>query len=266
VDIWIKQLPDGPLERLTFDDVAETDPFWSTDGQFVTYVKDGSGNSGNYDVWRRRVDGTGAPELLLDDERSLHQVRWSPDGEWMVFRTGGAARLARTGESDIVGFRPGVDSAVTPLVASSDFAEQDPALSPDGRWLAYTSDRTGRTEVYVSPFPNVDSSRVTVSTNGGFGPLWAHNGSELFFVDTDRSLVAAEVETASGFLVLERETLFEIGPDFLVVERSDFYDIGPDDERFLMVRLAGLSGDSGDDSRFILVENWFEELRQRMGN
>ena len=69
VDILIKQLPDGPLERLTFDDVGETEPFWSPDGQFVTYVKNASGN---YDVWRRRADGTGVPELLLDDERSLH--------------------------------------------------------------------------------------------------------------------------------------------------------------------------------------------------
>ena len=71
VDIRIKQLPDGPLERLTFDDVAETDTFWSPDGQFVTYVNN---ESGNYDVWWRRADGTRAPELLLDDERSLHQV------------------------------------------------------------------------------------------------------------------------------------------------------------------------------------------------
>ena len=129
VDIWIKQLPDGPLERLTFDDVAETDPFWSTDGRFLGYVKN---ESGNYDVWRRRTDGTGAAELLLDDERSLHQVRWSPDSEWMLFRTGGVAGLPQPSQADIVGFRPGVDSAVMPLVATSEFAEQDPALSPDG--------------------------------------------------------------------------------------------------------------------------------------
>ena len=157
VDIWIKQLPDGPFERLTFDDVAERYPIWASDGQFVTYVKNESG--GNYDVWRRRADGTGAPELLLDDERSLYQGQWSEDGEWMVFRT--LAIASRRGERDIVGFRPGVDSVTIPLVATAEFAEQDPALSPDGRWLAYTSDETGGRKSTSDRFPT--------STPTGFG-------------------------------------------------------------------------------------------------
>ena len=160
-DVWIKQLPDGPLERLTFEDDVETYPGWTPDGQYVTYV---GGEVGSYDAWWRRADGTGAPELLLDDERSLNQVRWSPDDEWMVFRAGALA--GPSGARDIVGFRPGVDSVAIPLIATTQFSEQDPALSPDGRWLAYTSDVTGRNEVYVSPFPDVDSGRVPVSTNG----------------------------------------------------------------------------------------------------
>jgi Tol biopolymer transport system component len=106
----------------------------------VTYVKIESG--GNYDVWRRRADGTGAPELLPDDQRSLYQGEWSVDGEWMVFRT--LANASVMGERDIVGFRPGVDDVTIPLVATAESAEQDPALSPDGRWLAYTSNETGR--------------------------------------------------------------------------------------------------------------------------
>ncbi|MCH7892224.1 MAG: PD40 domain-containing protein [Gemmatimonadetes bacterium] len=84
-DVWIKQLPDGPLERLTSDDLIDTSPFWSPDGEFVAYSR-GDGSTG-FDIWQRRADGTGAPELLLDDERSLYQGRWSPDGEWMIFRT-----------------------------------------------------------------------------------------------------------------------------------------------------------------------------------
>ena len=264
VDIWIKQLPDGPFERLTFDDVVETDPVWSRDGQFVTYVKN---ESGSYDAWRRGADGTGAPELLLDDERSLHQVRWSPDGEWMVFRTGRPAGLAAGGEDDIVGFRPGVDSAAIPLVATPDFAEQDPALSPDGRWLAYASDETGRNEVYVRPFPNVDSTRVRISTDGGFGPLWAHSGDELFFVDAaGSSVIAAQVETAPEFRVLQRETLFALEAGSAVGAGFDSYDIAPDDQRFLMIRLALTGPSDGGDARYILVQNFFEELRERAGN
>jgi hypothetical protein len=261
VDIWIKQLPDGPFGRLTLDDNIQTYPDWSTDGQFVTYVEAPAG--GNYDVWRRRADGTGEPMLLLDDECDLFQARGSTDGEWMVFRVG--LLSGPSGERDIVGFRPGVDSEVMALIATAEFEEQDPALSPDGLWLAYTSDLTGQREVYVSPFPNVDSSRVRVSINGGFGPLWAHSGNELFFVDADRILVAAEVETASGFRVVDREPLFAFGSEYVVIEGTDFYDIALDDQQFLMVRVADAAL-AGEGLRFILVQNFFEELLERLGN
>jgi len=185
----------------------------------------------------------------------------------MVFRTGVAGFGRQTGDSDIVGFRPGVDSATTPLVASADFAEQDPALSPDGRWLAYTSDETGRNEVYVRPFPNVESARVQVSADGGFSPLWAHSGSELFFAEAlGGSLIAAQVETASGFRVLQRETLFALGAGRFVVPGTNGYDIMSNDQRFLMVG-APLTASSGDGAgRFILVQNFFEELSERVGD
>jgi len=263
-DIWVKQLPDGPFDRLTFDTDIQSYPAWSSDGQYLTYSQGGVTQL-DYDVWRRRADGTGTPELLLTGgELSLFQSRWSPDGEWMVFRAGRMAESS--GKRDIVGYRPGVDSEVSPLIATAEFAEQDPALSPDGRWLAYTSNRTGRNEVYVSPFPNVDSSRVAVSTNGGSSALWAHSGSELFFLDAGRNLVAAKVETASGFRVLGRETLFTLGPEYLVTEGADFYDVALDDQRFLMARSATESDGSSGGARFILVVNWFTELRERMGN
>ena len=256
-DVWIKQLPDGPLERLTFDDLIDPSPFWSPDGQFVAYSR-------SYDVWQTRADGTGSPQPVLDDERSLYQGRWSHDGEWMVFRT--ITGLTPSPDDDILGFRPGVDSAAIPLVASPEFSEQSPALSPNGRWLAYTSDRTGRREVYVTPFPDVDSDPVSVSRAGGQAPLWAHSGSELFFVDAQGGLVAAGVAADSVFLILQRETLFTIGSEYLLLEGMDFLDIRPDDEQFLMVRAAVVSAESSGDTRFIVVTNWFEELRQRMGN
>ena len=200
---------------------------------------------------------------MIPGELSLFQGRSSPNGEWMVVRAGFMSDTE--GERDIVGYRPGVDSEVILLIATPEFAEQDPAFSPDGLWLAYTSDRTGRNEVYVSPFPNVESSRVAVSTNGGSSALWAHSGSELFFLDAGRNLVTAKVETASGFRVLDRETLFTLGPEYLVSEGSDFYDVAPDDQRFLMARLATESDGSSGGARFILVLNWFTELRERMG-
>ena len=261
-DIWIKRLPDGPLERLTSDDRVDSSPFWSPDGDFVAYSRLDA--STGRDIWQLRADGTGSPQQVLDAERDLYQGRWSPDGEWMVFRTV-SGPLLPSPDDDIVGFRPGVDSVAMPLVASPEFSEQSPALSPNGRWLAYTSDRSGRREVYVRPFPNVDSTRVTVSRAGGQNPLWAHSGNELFFVDAEAGLVAAEVEADSVFRVLRRQTLFSLRIGYLVNQGTDYHDIGPDDERFLMLRLS-VGGDTGGGGRLILVQNWFEELRERVGN
>ena len=188
----------------------------------------------------------------------------------MIFRAGGGANLLRgRAEADIVGFRPGVDSAVVPLVATPDFLEQDPALSPDGRWLAYTSNETGRNEVYVRPFPNVESTRVLVSTDGGSNPLWAHSQNELFFVDlSGTNLIAARVETDQEFRVLQRETLFtNSAAGGIAVAGADLYDITPDDQQFLMIGLAtGAPGSSESGTRFILVQNFFEVLRERVGN
>ncbi len=146
---------------------------WTPDGESVIYLSEGQGGS---EVWRRRSDGAGTPELLFQYPGRLSQPRWVASGGWLVFRTS-----APGGVNDIVGFRPGVDTAAVPLAAEAEFTEGGPALSPDGRWLAYHSDRTGRFEVYVSPFPDVGSSLVRVSTEGGFGPLWSHSGDELFF-------------------------------------------------------------------------------------
>ena len=102
----------------------------------------------------------------------LLEGAWSADGEWLVLRVGGNGP---TKLRNILAFRPGVDSAPQELLASAQADESAPALSPDGKWLAYASDETGRNEVYIRPFPNVDDGKWQVSTNGGQAPLWAHS-------------------------------------------------------------------------------------------
>ena len=258
-DIWIKQLPNGPFERLTLDAELEMSPFWSPDGQFVAYGRGAGPNS--LSIWRSRSDGAGAPELWLRDAGGL-QGRWSPDGAWMIFRTAAGTGLSGV---DIVGFRPDQDSVATPLLAT-DFIEQGQALSPDGHWLAYSSNESGQTEVYVRPFPEVESGRAQVSTNGGSNPLWAHSGAELFYVNADLTMIAAQIETDSEFRVLAREVLFTLGPGYVTGDGGDdFYDVAPDDQRFLMGRLTGTVG-SGGDAKYVLVQNFFEELKARVPN
>jgi serine/threonine-protein kinase len=249
-DIWIMRLPDGPFERLTSDELPESSPSWSPDGQMVTYERIGSG------LWQSRADGTGSPRLLLAYD-GAYQARTSPNGEWIVFRTVSGPGADPT--EDILGFRPGVDTVAVPLFASAEFSEQSPTFSPDGRWLAYTSNRSGTREVYVSPFPDVESARVTVSRNGGLGPQWSHSGRELFYVDGERRLVAAEVEADAEFRVLSIRTLFPVRSAFFNSAATDFYDVAPDDQRFLMMRAAG---GAGGNTRHVLVQGFFAELER----
>jgi hypothetical protein len=162
----------------------------------------------------------------------------------------------------VYAIRPGIDSVATPLL-TEEFSEAAPVLSPDGRWLAYVSNESGRSEVYVRSFPNVRDTKRQVSTEGGVEPMWAHSGDELFYKTPARQLVAATVRTDPTFAVVARQVLFTLGPripNFLPVAR---YDVAPDDQRFLMYREA-VSGDSL--LGMTVVENFLEEVKAKVDN
>jgi eukaryotic-like serine/threonine-protein kinase len=253
-DVWLKDLPDGTPVRLTFDDQGEAGPSWSLDGRYVMYVK---GDPQDKNIWRVLADGSGGPELVLDAERSLFSGDWSPDGEWLIARTWG------TGQRDIIGFRPDLDQAVVPLVASAEFDEVVPSLSPDGRLLLYSSNETGQYEVYVRPFPIVDSPPVRVSTGGGVSPVWANSGRELFYVSQELNMIAVAVRADDQFTILQRETLFTLPLLTRISASVSSFDISSDDQQFLIVGPSALNSE-GD--RIILVQNFFEELKERAGN
>ena len=260
-DIWIKQLPTGPLSRLTLDSIAEQRPRWTPDGQSVTYLI----NAATLHVLRqRRADGTGADETRLDMKTTTFpEGSWSRDGKWLVFRTGGA--LGQRGARDILGLRPGVDSAPVPLAADPRYDESAPMVSPDGKWLAYESDETGKTEVYVRPFPNTEGGKWQVSVNGGQAPLWAHSGKEIFFVDGARNMVVAPVVPGASFQLGDRRTLFRLDDDLYLLPQEHYtpFDITPDDRRFIMAREIRSGAEAAPT--FLIVENWFTELKAKVG-
>jgi serine/threonine-protein kinase len=258
-DIWIKHLPDGPRTRLTFSEEVDRMPRWAPDGRTVTYV---ARRGDSWGIWTRDADGTGEPRLLYEHAGQGHLISgfWSPDGEWLVLRLNGGPDMVR----DILALRPEEDTVPRPLLVSP-FEETGPALSPEGQWLAYSSDEQGINQVFVRPFPDVESGKVQVSSSqGGIRPLWSRDGRELFFVDTERRMMAARVETEPTFRVTGAEELFDIPEDFAVHEWCNFYDVTADGQRFLMAR--GVHEPVGSNPfGFILVNNFFTELKERLG-
>jgi serine/threonine-protein kinase len=255
-DLWVKQLEtdNGPLSRLTFAGTVNRRATWSRDGQSLTFV---SNRAGEDDLWTKRADGSGSADVVLDRRSRTTEAFYSPDSTWLVYREGGGS----AGVGNIFAIRPGVDSITVSLVAT-EFGARSPALSPDGRWLAYESNESGRVEVYVRPFPDADAGRWLVSTNGGVEPVWAHSGRELFYRNGANELVAVQVSEGSSFTWGRQGVLFSMA-DYLTSNGHPMYDVSPDDQRFVMLRIGG---EGTAASELILVENWFEELRERTGN
>jgi hypothetical protein len=144
-----------------------------------------------------------------------------------------------------------------PVVATA-FTEISPALSPNGRWLAYSSNESGKNEIYVVPFPNTRAGKWAISTGGGTEPLWSHRGTELFYRDASGNLVAVEVNTNPTFSVGRATALFPAA-GYSSLRFNPQYAVGPDDRRFLMIRPL----ETNTPDKLIVVENWFEELKAK---
>jgi serine/threonine-protein kinase len=151
---------------------------------------------------------------------------------------------------------------VTPLVQSP-FAERNGVVSPDGRWLAYEANDSGRVEISVRPFPEVNSGRWQVSTAGGTRPLWAPSGQELFYVAPTGALMRVGVERAPSWAATTPALLIKEG--YFTIAGGNFgrtYDIAPDGQRFLMIKEGGGTDQTATPPQLIVVQHWIEELKR----
>jgi serine/threonine-protein kinase len=247
--IWIKRLDRGPSIRLAGDGKENYLPAWSPDGRSVTFTSNPTKGASYLGI--ERADGGTPGSVQLRREGNLYNAGWSPDGKWLIFMTD----IAEPGAVDILAMRPGVDTAPMPVVATGS-TEISPALSPNGRWLAYTSNESGKNEIYVIPFPKTGAGKLAISTAGGTEPLWSHRGTELFYRDASGDLVAVAVNANRTFSVGRSTVLFPAaGYSFL--RFTPQYAVAPDDKRFLMIRPLETSA----PDKLIVVENWFEELK-----
>ena len=251
-DVWIKELATGPQAKakITLDRGLHQRASWSADGQRVLFLDATTFPSV---LKSARTDGIGRAELVAGESRSISQGFASADGKWIFYRTSSSSM----GHGDILARRVG-DSVSVPLLAT-DADERHPSLSPNGKWLAYRSDESGRSEVYVRPFPDVNQRKWLVSTAGGTDPVWGRSGKELFFINNANDMIAAAVETGTTFSVRGLSRLFALPTGIRSYVSSQRFDVSMDDSRFLMIRSENTGARSRD--QLMYVTNWFTELR-----
>ncbi len=255
-DIWVYDLDRGVPTRLTFDDAAESEQVWSPDGRELVFSSDKGGLD---QLYRKRADGSGESQPVPTPAKasSLWASSWSRDGH-----------IAFTAANSPSGFDVFVASAAAPEKAeafvSTPFRESDAAFAPDGRWLAYTSNESGRLEVYVRPFPP-GGGRWQVSDGGGAYPRWSRDGRQLFY-RTDTGIMSAPVEAAGDTLRVGRPTVaiqgaFRGGTTGIGAGGFSFadYDVSADGQRFVVFP-AGQGTGRAEHPHVTLVTHWFEDL------
>ncbi len=253
-EIWVKDLKGGQLSRLTFSSGADWGPRWSADGSTIFFVSDRSGTDGK-EIWSKRADGTGEAQKVLTSDKVIAEFDRTPDADTFVLRTAGGSR-------DLVAHRAAAGAQDTALIASPDYDEVSPSLSPDGRWLAYVSFQGGTPEVYVRPFPNVASGRWQISTGGGISPHWSRSGKELIYA-TQPGFVVAEVEAGPSFRVVRSSQINATGTGRLnEIYMGSWYDVAPDGRIVFARPFSG--GQKTAEPELILVQNFFQELNARV--
>ena len=254
-DIWVTSLAGaGSRSKITFNSGRTRRAVWFPDGGRVAFV---SADSEHTDIEVRRADGTGGNARIFGAELPFGEVIISPNGEWLVYRT--SSTFAGRGDIFAWRFR---DSTLVPL-ATTGAAERHPSISPDGRWIAYLSDESGRGEVYVRPFPNVDDGRWVVSQSGGDDPLWSPAGNEIFYV-ADERMMAVPVSLKPTFSTGVPHPLFALPLGTREHPSSQRYDVSRDGNRFLMIREASATVAAGSRRNLVLVTNFIEELRAKL--
>jgi serine/threonine-protein kinase len=240
--IWVYDIERGTKTPLATDTSSIT-PMWTPDGRHVAFSCCGG-------IWWRPADGSRAAERLFATEFGSNPTWWSPDGRLLLFQEAFPATQYDLLVATIGGGEPR-------RLVSSAARDIGGRVSPDGRWLAYYSNESGRNEVYLRPFPKTDDQRWIVSTTGGQSPVWSPDGRELFYMSGSAMLTVPVSSSGAGILVGTPQVLFE-GPFDTTQDIN--VDISPDGAHFAMVE----ADPNANPVRLNVILNWAEELKKRV--
>ena len=224
-DVWLVDLARGTPTRFTFDAAEDFVPIWSPDGSRIVFVsdRDGSGN-----LYQKSADGAGNEELLLKTNERKWPSDWSRDGKFIIYTT-----LTQNTKNDLWVLPMTGEKKPFPYLQSP-FNEDHARFSPDGHFVAYSSDESGRLEIYVQTFP-ASGGKWLVSRDGGAQPRWRRDGKEIFFIAPDRKLMAADVKLAGSTLELGLPKALFQTPVVSYPNPRNVYDVFADGKRFIII-------------------------------
>jgi len=221
LDLWMIEQARGTTTRFTFDPAADGNPIWSPDGSRIVWSTSRGGKEGLYS---KSSAGIGEEQLVIATDGQTIPSDWSPDGRHLLFYDFAAGQRANIKLLPVDG-----DRTAKPLVATT-FFERNGVFSPNGRWIAYESDESGRLEVYVMAFEG-PAGKWQVSTRGGHDPVWSRDGRELFYLTDDYKLMTVPIAPGEHFTPGTPQPLFNVR--YEVGQRRNVYCVSPDGKRFL---------------------------------
>jgi serine/threonine-protein kinase len=249
-DIWIWDFARQTLTRLTSDPSGDLAPVWTPDGKTVVFA---STRTGVYNLYAQPADGTGPAIRLTDGGNTQAPDSVTPDGASVLGR-----EVRPNTKADIVRVAMGARGGSSDALIDSRFDEWNADVSPDGRFIAYQSDDSGRMEVYVQPYPRLGDGRWQISLTGGSQPQWTRGGRELLYLDDGGRLSSVTVSTDGTRVDVGRPvTLFTTRYAGHGDSAFRSYDVSRDGQRFLMIKDAD---DRASSPALVVVQNWVEEL------
>jgi len=233
-DVWTVEWQRGIFSRFTSNPASDNGPIWSPDSTTIAF---NSNRGGIYDIYSKTVGGAGTEKLLYHSTNYKQADDWSPDGRYILFEE--------------INPKTNCDLMILPLAdqkayayLQSEFNEAHAQFSPDGKWIAYVTDETGRSEIYVQRFPIVAGTKRQVSTAGGDQPIWRKDQKELYYLAADGKLMALPIQTNGTFEPGVPTALFDTHFSYNTLTSSEThqYDVTADGQRFMLDNLAKLPG------------------------
>ncbi|HSP07938.1 MAG TPA: hypothetical protein VLR94_12235, partial [Acidobacteriota bacterium] len=243
-DLWIVELSRGTFSRFTFESSNEVSPVWSPDGKAVIYC---SNPDGRINIYQKQVSGSGSQEILVNTADPKYPDGLSSDGRYLLYD-----ELANTTKFDIwyVDLQNGNKRA--PFL-NTPFNETHARFSPDGLWVAYSSDESGRSEVYIRRFPPSSDVSLQISTTGGDQAQWRIDGKELFYISADRQMMSVPIQPGATLEPGDPVPLFpaDVDPNGLIDDRNQ-YLVTADGQKFLFAQRAA----QPEVSPITVILNW----------